>query len=144
MQEVSLRRCAKLTDDGLAELALGGTLRSLCVAGVPRMGSAGLRALAAACRCEVQQAGIVRVVMGWDKDKACCLLGLCAPRTAACSVYPQREGWWACRRFRLLRRDSLEDLDVSWCRGVSGAWLGVLTDACANLRRLTLFGCTQV
>ena len=50
MQEVSLRRCAKLTDEGLAELALGGTLRSLCVAGVPRMGSAALQALAAACR----------------------------------------------------------------------------------------------
>ena len=42
------------------------------------------------------------------------------------------------------RRDTLEELDVSWCRGVSGAWLGVLTDACANLRSVTLFGCTQV
>ena len=50
MQGVSLRRCAKLTDAGLAELALGGTLRSVCVAGVPRMGPAAMQALAASCR----------------------------------------------------------------------------------------------
>lgn len=50
MQAVSLRRCAKLTDAGIAELALAGTLRSLCVAGVPRMGPAAMQALAASCR----------------------------------------------------------------------------------------------
>lgn len=38
----------------------------------------------------------------------------------------------------------LEDLDLSWCRGITGAAVGMLADACPNLRRLRLFGCTQV
>ena len=50
-QEVSFRRCTKLTDKGLAALAQSGTLRSLNVALVPRVGPATLKALAARCRC---------------------------------------------------------------------------------------------
>lgn len=41
-------------------------------------------------------------------------------------------------------RESLEELDVSWCRGASEAWLGVLADSCSSLHRLTIFGCSQV
>ena len=37
----------------------------------------------------------------------------------------------------------LEELDVSWCRGITGAALGMLADTCPNLRLLRLFGCTQ-
>ena len=33
---------------------------------------------------------------------------------------------------------------MSWCRGVPESWLGLLADACPNLRKLTIFGCTQV
>ena len=43
-----------------------------------------------------------------------------------------------------LCRASLEELNVSWCRGVPEPWLGVLADACTNLRKLTVFGCSQV
>lgn len=42
------------------------------------------------------------------------------------------------------RRESLEELNVSWCRGVPEPWLGVLADACSSLRMLTVFGCSQV
>ena len=38
----------------------------------------------------------------------------------------------------------LEELDVSWCRGITGAALGMLADSCPRLRLLRLFGCTQV
>lgn len=41
-------------------------------------------------------------------------------------------------------RGSLEELNISWCRGVPEPWLGVLADACTNLRKLTVFGCSQV
>ena len=44
----------------------------------------------------------------------------------------------------LLCRDSLEELDVSWCRSVPESWLGLLADGCSNLRKLTIFGCSQV
>lgn len=43
-----------------------------------------------------------------------------------------------------LRRDRLVDLDVSFCREVTDGALGALVDACPNLRRLHLWGCTQV
>ena len=33
---------------------------------------------------------------------------------------------------------------MSWCRGVPEPWLGVLADACTSLRKLTVFGCSQV
>lgn len=40
--------------------------------------------------------------------------------------------------------DVLEELDLSWCRGVSGPALGMLADSCPKLRKLRLFGCSQV
>ena len=40
-------------------------------------------------------------------------------------------------------RESLEELNISWCRGVPEPWLGVLADACTCLRKLTVFGCSQ-
>ena len=47
--------------------------------------------------------------------------------------------------FRLyMRSEVLEELDLSWCRGVSGPAVGLLADSCPNLRKLRLFGCSQV
>ena len=42
-----------------------------------------------------------------------------------------------------MRRASLEELDVSWCRGIPEEALGRLVDACPALTSLTLFGCSQ-
>ena len=42
------------------------------------------------------------------------------------------------------RCDALEALDVSWCRGVSDQPLGALVDRCAALRKLTIWGCSQL
>jgi hypothetical protein len=38
---------------------------------------------------------------------------------------------------------TLEDVDLSWCRGVGSASLGRLADGCPSLARLALWGCTQ-
>lgn len=38
----------------------------------------------------------------------------------------------------------LQELDVSWCREVSGEALGHLADACPNLARIEAWGCTQL
>ena len=40
--------------------------------------------------------------------------------------------------------EHLEEVNFSWCRGISSAGLGFLVDSCANLQKITLFGCTQV
>eukprot|EP00908_Phaeocystis_cordata_P026161 Transcript_8630.p1 GENE.Transcript_8630~~Transcript_8630.p1 ORF type:complete len:446 (+),score=168.75 Transcript_8630:1467-2804(+) len=39
---------------------------------------------------------------------------------------------------------SLEDLDVSWCRGVTDDGVGLLADSCTQLRRLSIWGCSQL
>jgi len=46
--------------------------------------------------------------------------------------------------FRLWALPTLEALDVSWCRGVSDQPLGALVDRCAALRKLTIWGCSQL
>lgn len=40
-------------------------------------------------------------------------------------------------------RANLQELDVSWCRGIPEEALGCLVDACPALTSLTLFGCSQ-
>lgn len=50
MQVVSLRRCTKVTDVGIAALTLSGKLRSLNVSGIAHIGPASLKALATSCR----------------------------------------------------------------------------------------------
>ena len=37
-----------------------------------------------------------------------------------------------------------EALDLSWCRGVSDDGVGLLVDACPELRTLTIWGCSQL
>ena len=49
VQEVSLRRCTKLTDVGIAALVLSGKLRSLNVSGISHVGPASLKSLATSC-----------------------------------------------------------------------------------------------
>ena len=40
-------------------------------------------------------------------------------------------------------RERLEELDVSFCRGVNDEALGLVADSCPGLRRMYLWGCTQ-
>ena len=50
---VSLRRCTKITNAGIAALTLSGSLRSLNISGVINTGPAALKALATSCTCAV-------------------------------------------------------------------------------------------
>ena len=38
----------------------------------------------------------------------------------------------------------LIELDISFCRGVTDAGIGSLVDACAKLRKISLWGCSQL
>ena len=49
LQEVSLRRCTKVTSVGLAALTLSGSLRSLNVSGIAAVGPPVMKALADSC-----------------------------------------------------------------------------------------------
>ncbi|KAK9840274.1 hypothetical protein WJX74_006585 [Apatococcus lobatus] len=41
-------------------------------------------------------------------------------------------------------REHLEELDISWCRGIPARALGLLADSCPNLTQLEMWGCSQV
>ncbi len=43
-----------------------------------------------------------------------------------------------------LYRDRLEELDVSWCRNVPLEALGMLADNCVALKKLHIWGCSQI
>lgn len=90
LRVLSLRRCQRVGEEGLEAVAALGTLRTLCVAGVPAAGPGLAAALAA------------------------------------------RGG------------KALETLDVSWCRGLRDGSLGRLVEACPGLRRLEVWGCSQL
>ena len=119
MQVISLQRCHKVTDVGLASVASGGMLRVLGANKVHSLGLLTIKALIAACR-----------------HGPCCL---------------QLESV-TCNAFKLPAHDTrlglcsekLEEADFSWCRGISNKALGLLADSCPQLRKLTLFGCSQV
>jgi len=40
--------------------------------------------------------------------------------------------------------EKLEELDISWCRGIPSSALGLLVDSCPTLKKVTIFGCSQV
>ena len=41
-------------------------------------------------------------------------------------------------------RDRLEELDISWCRNVPLEALGMLADSCVALKKLHIWGCSQI
>ena len=41
-------------------------------------------------------------------------------------------------------RDRLEELDISWCRNVPLEALGMLADSCTALKKVQIFGCSQI
>lgn len=41
-------------------------------------------------------------------------------------------------------KDTLRELDVSFCRDVSEGAVGKLVDSCVNLSKLTVYGCSQL
>lgn len=90
LQALSVRRCSKLGDEALALLASRGTLRSLCVNGLPSVSTRTLKALAMFCK------------------------------------------------------ESLQRLDISFCRSVPEAALGLVADSCRQLQQVQLYGSSQI
>jgi hypothetical protein len=40
--------------------------------------------------------------------------------------------------------DTLEELNISWCRGVTDNMLGLVADSCLRLHTVTAWGCTTI
>eukprot|EP00879_Flechtneria_rotunda_P026293 GHRR01028028.1.p1 GENE.GHRR01028028.1~~GHRR01028028.1.p1 ORF type:complete len:517 (+),score=163.65 GHRR01028028.1:303-1853(+) len=90
LRVLSLKRCARLTDEAIAAVADKGTLEVLSVNAVHNIGLATIQALASSCK------------------------------------------------------ETLQELDISFCRGVPEGALGQLVDKCERLERLKLYGCSQL
>lgn len=41
-------------------------------------------------------------------------------------------------------RERLEELDISWCRQVPLEAVGVLADTCEHLKKVHVWGCSQI
>jgi DNA repair protein RAD7 len=119
LQELVLDECAGVTDAGLLALhasADGGKhLRRLSLAHCVRVTDAGLAPLA--------ERGALQ---------ALCLNSLCGVGARSLLALSRCCG------------ESLRELDVSFCRGITEGALGALVDRCVRLRVLSVYSCTQL
>jgi hypothetical protein len=123
----------------LASKAAG--LEELCLDDCARVGDASLLALAPACR-RLRALSLRRCAKVTDAGLAAVAERGALARLAASGV----PGVGAATAAALARccAGSLEALDLSFCRGVPEAAVGLLADRCSKLRELKVYGCTQV
>uniref|UniRef100_A0A7S0WKY4 F-box/LRR-repeat protein 15-like leucin rich repeat domain-containing protein n=1 Tax=Chlamydomonas leiostraca TaxID=1034604 RepID=A0A7S0WKY4_9CHLO len=116
LTSIRLDHCAKVTDRSLTALAAGCKgLKRLSVCRVSKITSAGLNAVAQnGCLEQL----LASHVPGCDDSVMCTLVSHC--------------------------KETLSDLDISFCRGVSDQGLGHLVDSCEQLQQVLLFGCSQI
>ncbi|GBF91694.1 hypothetical protein Rsub_03998 [Raphidocelis subcapitata] len=139
---LSLAFCQSVSDAALASLGSGApNLAVLVIDDCARVGDPGLIALAAGCRrlarlsarrcVKLTDAGLVAVAERCPlrRLEAAGVPGVGAPTASALAR--------CCG-------GSLEFLDLSFCRGVPEAALGLLADRCPKLSELRVYGCTQV
>ena len=142
LSALSLAMCAGVSDAGLVGVAKAApALEELVIDDVARASDAALLALSEHCRrlhtlsarrcAKLTDAGLVA------------LAEACPLRRVAVAAVPGAGAPFAAA---LARRcgGSLEALDVSFCRGVPEAGLGLLADSCPKLADLRVYGCTQV
>jgi hypothetical protein len=142
LKDVSLRGCHAVTDDGLIALARARpNLRSLALDENCSIGAQGLLQVASSCvqlenlslrRCSAVHDDVVRKFAALGTLRHVSLNGCSKLTCGAVEAMGQH-----CSR-------TLESLDISWCRGIDGPALGVLADACSQLKDLALWGCSQV
>lgn len=137
LKELSLRTCPNVTAAGLAALKLP-LLRRLALDECRIQD--GIKALTQGCpdleevslhRCQGVNDEVVRALAQRGNLRCASFNGAAALTDAAVEELLLRCG------------PVLEELDLSWCRGIGAAALGKLTDGCPRLRRLILWGCTQ-
>jgi hypothetical protein len=134
--------CQTVTDAGVNSVASKAPqLQELAADDCTRLGDGALAALARGCpglqvlslrRCaKVTDAGIIAVA---ERGQL---------RRLAVGGVP---GVGAASAAALARccGSRLEALDVSFCRGLPEAALGLIVDGCPGLRELRVYGCTQV
>lgn len=142
LSALSLAFCAAVTDAGLTALAAKAPgLTDLVIDDLARASDASLLAISDHCRrlgslsarrcAKVTDAGLVAVAERCPLRRLV-IAGVPGAGAATASALARCCG------------GSLEALDVSFCRGIPEAGLGLLADRCPKLTDLRVYGCTQV
>ncbi|KAK9811364.1 hypothetical protein WJX72_002569 [[Myrmecia] bisecta] len=142
LRQLSICHCPAVTDAGLRGLAAGRPqLEGLALDDVGKVTGAGLEALAESCR-SLQVLSLKRCQRVTDASIAA-VASRGALRTLRVNSVPH-VGLATIKALAKHCRDHLEELDVSWCRNVPSAALGMLADSCPLLQTLHVWGCSQV
>ncbi|KAG2431299.1 hypothetical protein HYH02_013430 [Chlamydomonas schloesseri] len=146
LTELSLRCCQAVTDAGLRALAASGRGPHLELLRIDECGGrvtdAGLAALASQCRAlkvfsarrctKLGDEALAELLRAGGCCTHLCLSGVAGVGPAVAAALAG-----SCR-------GSLEELDVSFCRKLPDRCLGLVLERCAKLRRLAVFGCSQL
>mmetsp|Transcript_2379 Transcript_2379/g.6128 ORF Transcript_2379/g.6128 Transcript_2379/m.6128 type:complete len:534 (-) Transcript_2379:139-1740(-) len=143
LERLSVNFCPEVTDKGLCAVARmrGQHLLELRCSDVPKLTDTTLLELAQSCpelhtlyvqRCaKLTDAGVAAVAQN-------------GKLRSLCVAHVPDVGPLACAALTRSCTDSLESLDISWCRAVSDNMLGALADACFRLASVTAWGCSQI
>jgi len=137
---VSLASCSKVSDAGVSALAAACPQLRRLVLDECHVGPVAVQAVAAQCR-NLETISLARC-HAVDDAAVTALVALGSLRCVSLNGAVKVTGP-AVLRLALACKGSLQELDLSWCRGVDAATLGAIADACPALERLELWGCTQ-
>lgn len=116
LEELYLDECTAITDTGLTAIAAGcRNLRALTVRRCIRLTDASLMAVA--------DRGVLEVLSVNGVHHITSVLMQALARSC---------------------KDTLRELDVSFCRDISESALGRLVDQCVHLQKLRVYGCSQL
>eukprot|EP00850_Spirogloea_muscicola_P000622 SM000002S05702 [mRNA] locus=s2:1777468:1780750:+ [translate_table: standard] len=143
LEDLKLANCSQLTDRAIMAIGNGcPSLASLQLDHLTLLSDEALRSIADGCRhlrafsarrCRFSDEAIAAFVTASGGHLRDLSLNSCRQASDLTLVALATHA-----------KGSLERLDLSWCRDVSDEALGLLADSCPLLRRLNLFGCSQV
>ncbi|KAG2430452.1 hypothetical protein HXX76_009975 [Chlamydomonas incerta] len=145
LAELSLRCCQAVTDGGLTALAASARGPHLELLRIDECGGrvtdAALAALASQCRAIKVFSARRCTKLG---DEALAELLRAGSVTHLCLSGVAGVGPAVAGALAACCRESLEELDVSFCRKLPDRSLGLVLGRCGKLRRLAVFGCSQL
>lgn len=142
LRHLSISYCQAVTDAGLSAVASSRPeLLTLRIDECVKVSDVGITAVAGGCK-SLRELSVRRCSKLTDASLALvaqrgCLQRLCINGVPGAGTATMRALATNCK-------DCLEELDVSFCRGVSEVSLGLVADKCSRLHTLQLFGCSQI
>ncbi|CAI5476301.1 unnamed protein product, partial [Closterium sp. Yama58-4] len=143
LKELSLAHCEAVTDESVAAAAAHApSLTALDLSHLPLLSDNALHSL---CSAQLKLRSLNLTRTNFSDSALASLIqssGAALHTLSVNAVYEAADGLLVA--LACSAHESLQALDVSWCRSMSDHGLGLLADSCPNLSRLCLYGCSQV